>query len=431
MTENGLRKRLTLNSETDPEPVSSGFQKTLKNLDIFDKYQDSVVQTKSTTGGFQSIITTILISLLFFNELDYYFFRTQEAYNYTVDKSKLDQHVVLSFDIIIKTPCSQVGAGVSDEAGADIRSLDDISEQPAFFELDDEENARYIELQKLQDKVHDEDVLFLRRAPRSVKPPSLEAPAEEQQAKVTKAENAKKEEEAAKNGLVPFGRPGLGRFGGGAGLQIGGMGGGGDPFAQIFGMMNAMNQMMNNPLKDLAKKPYNKGEGKPDSCRFYGKTTLNKVKGNLHIVHGKKISMGGMGFAHMTIIGADHKPYNFTHRINQLSFNTIDNQEIYTVQALDGYVSQKGANYFQYFLNVVGVRFTDERRQKFYQFSITETAEDSKTDDRSGLIFRYDFSPILVEISMKQALGFGMFMIRMCSIVGGVLSISGFVSKIY
>ena len=113
-----------------------------------------------------------------------------------------------------------------------------------------------------------------------------------------------------------------------------------------------------------------------------------------------------------------------------MSFSTVDNQEIYTVQALDGHVSQKGANYFQYFLNVVGVRFTDEKR-KFYQFSVTETAEDSKTDDRSGLIFRYDFSPILVEISMKKGLGFGMFLIRMCSIVGGVLSISGFVSKIY
>ena len=244
-------------------------------------------------------------------------------------------------------------------------------------------------------------------------------PQEEQKLKQTQA----KEE----TGLMPMGRPGLGRFGGG--LQIGGMGGG-DPFAQIFGMMNAMNQMMANPLKDLAKKPYNKGIGKPDACRFYGKTTLNKVKGNLHIVHGKKISMGGMGFAHMTIITADQKPYNFTHRVNQLSFSTVDNQDIYTVQALDGHVSQKGANYFQYFLNVVGVRFTDEKR-KFYQFSITETAENSKTDDRSGLIFKYDFSPILVEISMKEDLSFVMFLIRMCSIVGGVLSISGFLSRVY
>lgn len=413
----GLRQRLV--SAVEDDASVGGVGKALKSLDIFDKYQDSVVQSKSSNGGFLSIFTIVLVALLFFNELDYYFFRTKESYSYTVDKSKLDQHVVLSFDIIIKTPCNQIGAGVSDEAGADIRSLTDISEQPAYFELDDEENARYNQLQTLQEKVDDEDVLFLRRAPRAVQPPSLEAPADEENKKQTQDNN---------NALMPFGmRPDVGRFGGGLQMQ---MGGGSDPFAQIFGMMNAVQQMMGNPMKDLAKKPYNKGVGRPDSCRFYGKTTLNKVKGNLHIVHGKKISMGGMGFAHMTIITSDQKPYNFTHRVNQLSFSTVDNQEIYTVQALDGHVSQQGANYFQYFLNVVGVRFTDEAK-KFYQFSVTETAENSKTDDRSGLIFRYDFSPILVQITTAGNMSLFMFLIRMCSIVGGLLSISNFVSKMY
>lgn len=63
-----------------------------------------------------------------------------------------DQHVLLTFDIIVKTPCSQIGAGVSDEAGADIHSLDDISEQPAFFDMEEPEAKRYAKVQDLQKK---------------------------------------------------------------------------------------------------------------------------------------------------------------------------------------------------------------------------------------------------------------------------------------
>merc|ERR1712066_1107320 len=126
-----------------------------------------------------------------------------------------------------------------------------------------------------------------------------------------------------------------------------------------------------------------------------------------HIVHGKKISLGGAGFAHLTMISSTQKPYNFTHRVNQLSFSTVSEAGTYTFQALDGHTSSGGgkSNYFQYFLNVVGINFVDEDK-KYYNYAVTETNERSKSDDRSGLIFRYDFSPVLVQIKTQRQLSF-------------------------
>jgi len=412
----GLRRRVVLNSEKD-DLDDSAFQKTIKNFDIFDKYEDSIVKSNTKQGGFLSVVTICIVLFLFIQEMDYYFFQSHDEYSYGVDKSKSDGHVILTFDIIVKTPCNQIGAGVSDEAGADIRSLDDISEQPAYFDMQKDEETRYSTLAKIQSHASDEDLIFMKDAPGVVRPPDLKAPEEEENKKQTAIAHPR--QQAGMQGRMQM--P----------MMMSGPGGG---LNDIFGMMMMAQQMMMNPnmmnpIGDLAKKPYNKGQGNPDSCRFFGKTTLNKVKGNLHIVHGKKISMGGGGFMSMTIISPNQKAYNFTHRINQLSFSTVDNSEIYTVQALDGHVSGHLENYFQYFLNVVGVNFADEKR-KFYQFSVTETKNVVADHERSGLIFKYDFSPVLVQIKTREGSGLFMFFIRMCSIIGGVLSISSFLSKL-
>merc|ERR1711981_21820 len=354
----GLRQRVAATGpvETDTSAVT----KTLKSIDIFNKYEDSVVQSKSNNRGVLSIFTTVLVMFLLLKEIDYYFFSRHEEYNYTVDKSKTDGHVVLNFDLIVKTPCDQVGAGVSDDAGADIRTLSDISEQPAYFEMDETEDKRYGLLEEAHQKLEDDDIVFLRAKdiPGVLKPPSLEAPAEEEKAKQTALE-------------VPGGaNPRMNPMAQALGMPMPGAGMQGNPFGDIFGMMMMAQQLMLNPLAQAAKAPYNKGEGKPDSCRFYGSTTLNKVKGNLHIVHGKKISLGGGGFAHLTMISSNQRPYNFTHRVNQLSFSTIDEQGTYTIQALDGHTSQGGgkSNYLQYFLNVVGINFVDEGK-KYYNYA--------------------------------------------------------------
>ena len=55
-----------------------------------------------------------------------------------------------------------------------------------------------------------------------------------------------------------------------------------------------------------------------DACRVHGSLTLNKVAGNFHVTAGKVLPIAG-AHAHMTGF-MDMTDYNFTHRIEKLSF---------------------------------------------------------------------------------------------------------------
>ena len=55
-----------------------------------------------------------------------------------------------------------------------------------------------------------------------------------------------------------------------------------------------------------------------DACRVHGSLTLNKVAGNFHVTAGKVLPIAG-AHAHMTGF-MDRSDYNFSHRIEKLSF---------------------------------------------------------------------------------------------------------------
>lgn len=55
-----------------------------------------------------------------------------------------------------------------------------------------------------------------------------------------------------------------------------------------------------------------------DACRIYGSLILNKVAGNFHITAGRSIDLP-RGHIHFSAFMSD-TDYNFTHRINRLSF---------------------------------------------------------------------------------------------------------------
>lgn len=55
-----------------------------------------------------------------------------------------------------------------------------------------------------------------------------------------------------------------------------------------------------------------------DACRIYGSLILNKVAGNFHITAGKSLSLP-RGHIHISAFMTE-RDYNFTHRINKLSF---------------------------------------------------------------------------------------------------------------
>ena len=55
-----------------------------------------------------------------------------------------------------------------------------------------------------------------------------------------------------------------------------------------------------------------------DACRVHGTLTLNKLAGNFHVTAGKVLPIMG-AHAHMTGF-MEREDYNFTHRIEKLSF---------------------------------------------------------------------------------------------------------------
>lgn len=65
--------------------------------------------------------------------------------------------------------------------------------------------------------------------------------------------------------------------------------------------------------------------------RFHGNVRVNKVTGNLHIIAGKSLPLKG-GHAHLSFVG-DHLRYNFSHRINHLSFGDM---KVGFINVLDG-----------------------------------------------------------------------------------------------
>ena len=75
---------------------------------------------------------------------------------------------------------------------------------------------------------------------------------------------------------------------------------------------NVLNLVLDMPERRL--KPANA----PDACRVHGSLTLNKVAGNFHVTAGKVLPIAG-AHAHMTGF-MDRADYNFSHRIEKLSF---------------------------------------------------------------------------------------------------------------
>lgn len=67
-----------------------------------------------------------------------------------------------------------------------------------------------------------------------------------------------------------------------------------------------------------------------------------------------------------------------------------------------------------------------------YQYSITErdypVDHDAGNHGVPGIYFKYDIDPIKVSI-VEQGISFVQFLLRLCSIVGGVFAISGFLNQ--
>eukprot|EP00743_Colponemidia_sp_Colp-15_P007181 GILK01007755.1.p1 GENE.GILK01007755.1~~GILK01007755.1.p1 ORF type:complete len:396 (+),score=64.06 GILK01007755.1:57-1244(+) len=175
-----------------------------------------------------------------------------------------------------------------------------------------------------------------------------------------------------------------------------------------------------------------KGEG----CNLAGFLEVNKVAGNFHVALGESHSRQHRHSHQFRL--QDTETFNASHVIHRLSFG----EDFPGIRnPLDGtakYLGQ-GTGVYQYFIKLVPTEYTNSRGKTTMtnQFSVTEQFR--KIDFKSGMVdaahalpgvfFIYDLSPFLVQVS-ERVIPFTHFLTSVCAIVGGVFTVAGIIDAV-
>nr|XP_033819252.1 endoplasmic reticulum-Golgi intermediate compartment protein 3 isoform X1 [Geotrypetes seraphini] len=176
---------------------------------------------------------------------------------------------------------------------------------------------------------------------------------------------------------------------------------------------------------------------KNEGCKVYGFLEVNKVAGNFHFAPGKSFQQSHVHVHAVEIhdlqsFGLDN--INMTHSINHLSFGR-DYPGI--VNPLDGtHVStQQASMMFQYFVKIVPTVYVklDGEVLRTNQFSVTrhEKMANGLIGDQGlpGVFVLYELSPMMVKFTEKQR-SFTHFLTGVCAIIGGVFTVAGLIDSL-
>ncbi|KAI3370754.1 hypothetical protein L3Q82_007298 [Scortum barcoo] len=186
------------------------------------------------------------------------------------------------------------------------------------------------------------------------------------------------------------------------------------------------------------------------ACRIHGHLYVNKVAGNFHITVGKSIPHP-RGHAHLAAL-VSHDSYNFSHRIDHLSFgeaipgliSPLDGTEkittdffllkrkkkAFSAKLRDICAYSPPANHmFQYFVTIVPTKLnTYKVSAETHQYSVTEQDRAinhaAGSHGVSGIFMKYDISSLMVKVT-EQHMPLWQFLIRLCGIIGGIFSTTG------
>lgn len=163
-----------------------------------------------------------------------------------------------------------------------------------------------------------------------------------------------------------------------------------------------------------------------NSCRIHGHLYVNKVAGNFHITVGKSIPHP-RGHAHLAAL-VSHDSFNFSHRINHLSFGEKIPGIISTLDGTEK-ISAEANHMFQYFITIVPTKLTTKKiTAETHQYSVTERERVINhalgSHGVSGIFMKYDMSSLMIRVS-EQHMPLWQFLVRLCGIVGGIFSTTG------
>lgn len=174
----------------------------------------------------------------------------------------------------------------------------------------------------------------------------------------------------------------------------------------------------------IPDKPY-------DACRVHGSLTLNKVSGNFHITAGRSLHFP-TGHIHLNLVFDSPALSNFSHRIHRFSFGTHTSGIVHPLEGEEKVLTNP-STMMQYYIEVVptDIQTTFSKIQTF-QYSVKENARAvdhySGSHGVSGLYFKYDMSAlkVIVNLNRDNVVQFG---VRLCSIISGIVVISGLINS--
>ncbi|MEE6478139.1 hypothetical protein FKM82_011753 [Ascaphus truei] len=166
----------------------------------------------------------------------------------------------------------------------------------------------------------------------------------------------------------------------------------------------------------------------PSACRIHGYLDINKVAGNFHITVGKAIPHP-RGHAHLAAL-VSHDSYNFSHRIDHLSFGELLPGIINPLDGTEKIASDSNQMY-QYFLTIVPTKLNTRRILcDTHQFSVTERERvinhATGSHGVSGIFMKYDISSLMVTVT-EDHMPWWKFLVRLCGIVGGIFTTMGMI----
>lgn len=178
-------------------------------------------------------------------------------------------------------------------------------------------------------------------------------------------------------------------------------------------------------------------EEKGEGCKMWGSIQVNKVAGNFHFAPGRSYQQGSMHVHDIAPFG--EATLDFTHTIHKLSFgkaypgmkNPLDGVKGKPPKPSAAGSETPATGMYQYFLKVVPTMYSYLNNDTIHsnQFSVTENFRESQAGagrTLPGVFFFYDLSPIKVKISETKS-SFLHFVTNVCAIVGGVFTVSGII----
>uniref|UniRef100_A0A7S0MQW3 Endoplasmic reticulum vesicle transporter C-terminal domain-containing protein n=2 Tax=Pyramimonas obovata TaxID=1411642 RepID=A0A7S0MQW3_9CHLO len=165
-------------------------------------------------------------------------------------------------------------------------------------------------------------------------------------------------------------------------------------------------------------------EQEGEACNVYGYLEVNKVAGNFHFAPGKSFQQGHM-HVH-DLMPFDNVAFNVSHTINKLSFGADFPGVVNPMDGIDRYM-EADTGMYQYFIKVVPTTYQTSRGNviETNQFSVTEHFKSADGQGKlPGVFFFYDLSPIKVTFREERS-SFLKFITSLCAIIGGVFTVSG------